>query len=73
MSGSLLVCRIDSPWMLASRLYLTLNDPPERVMREQQRTGEEGDERGEEEQTQPGRKMRFDEQEQRIYEHARRK
>lgn len=44
--GSLLVCRVDSPWTHTFRLYLTPNDPPERVMREQQgkkgKTGSEG-------------------------------
>lgn len=46
VSGSLLVCRVDSPWTHTFRLYLTPNDPPERVMREQQgkrgKTGSEG-------------------------------
>lgn len=37
VSGSLLVCRVDSPWTRRYRLYLTLNDPPERVMRERWR------------------------------------
>lgn len=42
-SGSLLVCRVDSPRTRRYRLYLTLNDPPERVMRERWR----GEDRGE--------------------------
>lgn len=53
-SGSLLVCRVDSPRTRRYRLYLTLNDPPERVMRERWR----GEDRGEGSRE---RKMRFDE------------
>lgn len=34
--GSLLVCRVDSQWNHRQRLYLAPNDPPERVMREEQ-------------------------------------
>lgn len=40
VSGSLLVCRVDSLWTHRHRLYLTLNDPPERVMRERDEEGE---------------------------------
>ncbi len=45
-SGSLLVCRIDSLRTFRYRLYLSLNDPPERVMREHQRGGRTEGENG---------------------------
>lgn len=59
VSGSLLVCRVDSPWAHRYRLYLTPNDPPERVTRERaerMERAQERENRGSERQRWTGRK-----------------